>query len=299
MQNPLDLKCLNTVYPDNIGLFRTEYLYLNEEVIPNEEEQFLVYKQIAMSCFTPITVRTFDLGGDKFNKLITVKEANPFLGTRGARLSLKLEELFNTQLRAILRASAYGKLRILIPMITTVEEIIEIKELINKIKNDLTLAKVSFDSNIQIGIMLEVPAAVLIADVLANYVDFFSIGTNDLCQYIMGVDRSNTKMDHLYQPSHPAMIRLIKNLSKICFEKKIKVSICGEIAGDVDYLPLLLGCGLRSFSMNAMNIVAVNDSLSLLCIDECEKLVDEACHYDSSYKVLEASRQLLKNKRQK
>lgn len=231
---------------DGIGLFRSEFLYMNREALPTEEEQYLAYKEVlSRMAPKPVTIRTMDIGGDKeVGYLDLEREMNPFLGYRAIRICLEDQKLFKTQLRALLRASLHGSLRIMFPMISSLEELLAAKAIVSEVAREVD------HGTYELGIMIEIPAAALIADILAEEVDFFSIGTNDLIQYTTAVDRMNAKVSNLYTPYHPAFIRLINNVIKAGHEANIEVGMCGNVAGYADFIPLLLDMGLDEFSMS-------------------------------------------------
>jgi phosphotransferase system enzyme I (PtsI) len=250
------------------GLFRTELVFMNRNDLPGEEEQFEFYKRTALkSQGLPVVIRTFDIGGDKQLPFLNFPaEQNPFLGYRAIRISLDRTDIFITQLRAILRASVFGKLKIMLPMISQVQEIRKAKKILEEVKTGLKESNVAFNPKIELGIMIEIPSAALVADTLAKEVDFFSIGTNDLCQYTMAVDRMNERVKNLYDPFNPSVLRLIEKTIREGEINKIRVGLCGELAGEPIATLLLLGMGLREFSMSASSIpdiknIIVNNSL--------------------------------------
>jgi phosphotransferase system enzyme I (PtsI) len=240
-----------------IGLFRTEFLYMGRSAFPTEDEQFNVYKHVLeRMAGKPVVIRTMDIGGDKELPYLKLPaESNPFLGLRAIRLCLERQDLFRTQLRALLRASQYGQLKIMFPMIAVLEELLEAKRLLQEERDKLIQEGVPVGDTIEIGIMIEVPAAALAADSLAKEVDFFSIGTNDLIQYTMAADRMNETVSYLYQPCHPAILRLIQMVIRAAEQEGKWVGMCGEMAGDEAAIPLLLGLGLHEFSMSASSIL--------------------------------------------
>ena len=240
---------------DGVGLFRTEFLYMNNSHFPTEEEQFAVYKEAALLCPQELTIRTLDIGGDKSLPYYEFEEEeNPFLGWRAIRISLDMPDMFEEQLRAILRASAFGHVRIMFPMLISIEELRQAKELVEKCKEQLRREKISFDENIEIGMMMETPASVILAEDFAKEAEFFSIGTNDLTQYMLAVDRGNKKIASRYDSFHPAVLKAIQTIIDAGHKYDRKVGMCGELAGDVNAVPKLLEMGLDEFSMSAGNI---------------------------------------------
>lgn len=244
---------------EGVGLFRTEFLYMDRSAFPSEEEQFEVYRQVVEAAGGhPVVIRTLDIGGDKQLEYFPLfEEENPVLGFRAIRISLDEAEMFRTQLRALLRASAYGQIKILYPMIHTLEEVRQANALLEEAKQELLRRELPFNNDIETGIMIEIPAAAAIADLLAQEVDFFSIGTNDLVQYVLAVDRMNEKVAHLYHPYHPAVIRLLRQTVLAAKEAGISVSVCGEMAGDEKALPLWLYLGVTNLSMSPQSLLRV------------------------------------------
>ena len=246
---------------EGVGLLRTELLFMDRDSLPSEEEQVDFYKRVLLrSAGRPVTIRTLDIGGDKpLPYLGLAEEANPFLGYRAIRICLDRIDIFMTQLRAILRASVFGKSRLMFPMIGSLEELRRAKAVLADAQRELRAAGVAFDEEIPVGIMIEVPSAALTADLLAPEVDFFSIGTNDLTQYVLAVDRMNVKIAALYDPYHPAVLRLVQEVIEQGLRQGIPVGMCGELAGDPRATELLLGMGLRQFSMSANSIPEVKE----------------------------------------
>ncbi|MEA1992242.1 MAG: phosphoenolpyruvate--protein phosphotransferase [Thermodesulfobacteriota bacterium] len=274
---------------EGIGLYRTEVMYLAQKKLPIEEELFLAYKEVVerMSPF-PTTIRTLDIGGDKFLSTVSQDdESNPALGLRAIRLCLKESNLFRTQLRAILRASAYGDVRMLFPLISGRSEIIQVKEHLEKTKNELRREGIPFDEDIKTGIMIEVPSAVLLADVLAEEVDFFSIGTNDLIQYSLAIDRGNEYVAHLYEPLHPGVLRMIYHIIEAAHEAGIEAAVCGEMAGEPMYLPVLIGMGLDELSMNALDIPKIKRMIRMSNQNQCGALVRDLLECSTAQKIRE------------
>ena len=284
---PDDVKIVIQNTAEGVGLFRSEFLYMNSEDFPTENEQFEAYKKVVLKLKNKeVIIRTLDIGGDKDLKYMKLpKEDNPFLGYRAIRICLDDINLFKVQLRAILKASAFGNVAIMIPMISSLEELRKTKEIINEVKEELREKKIKFDENIKIGIMIEIPAAALIADELAKECDFFSIGTNDLIQYTVAVERGNKKIANLYTHFHPAVIRLIKKAIEGAHKNHILCGMCGEAAGDVTFIPLLIGLGLDEFSMNANKVLNVRKLIRKLDFKECQKLADEVLKLATSDEV--------------
>lgn len=284
---PDDVKIVIQNTAEGVGLFRSEFLYMNSENFPTENEQFEAYKKVVLKLKNKeVIIRTLDIGGDKDLKYMKLsKEDNPFLGYRAIRICLDDINLFKVQLRAILKASAFGNVAIMIPMISSLEELRKTKEIINEVKEELRKKKIKFDENIKIGIMIEIPAAALIADELAKECDFFSIGTNDLIQYTVAVERGNKKIANLYTHFHPAVIRLIKKAIEGAHKNHILCGMCGEAAGDVTFIPLLIGLGLDEFSMNANKVLNVRKLIRKLDFKECQKLADEVLKLATSEEV--------------
>lgn len=254
---PDDLEGVLKNDAEGIGLYRSEFLYMDKNSLPSEEEQFEAYKTVASGMNgKPVVIRTLDVGGDKeIDSLDLPKEMNPFLGYRAIRVCLEETNIFKTQLRALLRASHYGNIKIMLPMISSVKEIRSAKAILEECKKELMDEKLPFDENVEVGIMIEIPAAAIISDLLAKEVDFFSIGTNDLIQYTVAVDRMNQSISHLYTPFHPALLRLIKTVIDNGHKAGIWVGMCGEVAGNPDLIPVLLGMGLDEFSMSASSVL--------------------------------------------
>ena len=282
---------------EGIGLFRSEFLYMDSDTMPTEESQFEVYKNVAeMMQDKEVIIRTLDIGGDKELKYLKLeKEANPFLGLRAIRLCLDNLPLFKTQLRAILRASAFGKVEIMFPMISSMEELRKAKKVLEECKKELDNENIEYNKNIKVGIMVEIPSAALIADKLAKECDFFSIGTNDLIQYTVAVERGNEKISKLYTKFHPSVIKLIKMAIDGAHSANIICGMCGGAAGDLFYIPLLIGLGLDEFSMNSNSLLNARKRINNLDKSECVKLSEEILQMSSAEEVEERLKEFKEN----
>ena len=272
---------------EGVGLFRSEFLYMDSDSMPTEDEQFEAYKEVLeKSEGKRVIVRTLDIGGDKDLKYLNLdKEDNPFLGYRAIRICLREPEIFKVQLRALYRASVYGKLAIMLPMISSVDELRSAKAIINEVKEELKSKNIKFDKNVKVGIMIEIPSAAIMAEELAKECDFFSIGTNDLIQYTVAVERGNEKISNLYTKFHPAVIRLIKMAIDGAHKSKIFCGMCGEAAADERFIPLLVGLGLDEFSMNPTKILNSRKMIRNLNHKECKKLVQEILRMSSASEI--------------
>ncbi len=279
---------------EGVGLLRTELLFMNRDSFPTEDEQFEFYKSIALqSKNNPVIVRTIDIGGDKQLSYFNIDaELNPFLGYRAIRICLDRPEIFITQLKAILRASVFGKLKIMFPMIANVQEIRAAKKLLEQAKYELTIQNISFNANIKVGIMIEIPSAAVTADILAKEVDFFSIGTNDLCQYTLAVDRMNEKISHLYDTYNPGVLRLIGNVIEQGAKNNIPVGMCGEVAGDPLATLLLLGMGLKEFSMGPAAIPVIKKIIISNSETKAKQVFSTVMQMDNSTDILAYLRQV-------
>ncbi|SKC51154.1 phosphoenolpyruvate--protein phosphotransferase [Maledivibacter halophilus] len=286
---PKDIKGLIKNDAEGVGLYRTEFIYMDNDSLPTEEEQFEAYKAVLEPMKPkPIVIRTLDIGGDKeLSYLKFDEEMNPFLGYRAIRLCLDKKDIFKTQLRALLRASVYGNLKIMFPMISSLEELLEAKEVLNEAKKELDDEGIDYSSGIEVGMMIEVPAAALASDALAKHVDFFSIGTNDLIQYTTAVDRMNEKIHHLYNPFNPGVLRLIKMTIDNGHKEGIWVGMCGEMAGDSRMIPILLGLGLDEFSMSPISILPARKLIRSLDYKEMKKFADEIINMGSAKEIEE------------
>jgi phosphotransferase system enzyme I (PtsI) len=272
-----------------VGLFRTEFLYLSDNRVPSEEEQYLAYKAVAEAFAPePVVIRTLDLGGDKpmaGNPDLFPEESNPFLGFRAIRFCLEHRDIFKDQLRAILRASAHGKVQLMYPMISGSEELARANAVLEECRVELRGGNVAFDPKMAVGAMIEIPSAAVTSDILAKECDFFSIGTNDLIQYLLAIDRVNDRIAHLYEPTHPAVLRTLKMIVDEAHKQKIKVSVCGEMAGDPVYVPLLLGLGVDELSMTPPLLPAVKYLVRAMKIAEAKKLAQTALQLTSPKEI--------------
>ncbi len=274
---------------EGVGLFRSEFIYLRRETLPAEEDHFEIYARLARGAHPhPVTIRTLDIGGEKSLPQLNIeKEPNPALGLRAVRFSLCNKELFRTQLRAILRASAEGSIRLLVPMVTEIDEVLDVKDIFEDVKRELRRGGAAFDEKIPFGVMIEVPAAAAMADVLLKEVDFVSIGTNDLIQYILAVDRSNEFVTHLFNPFHPAVLRLIRSVIQAAGKAGKDVAVCGEMAADTLGAIVLLGFGLRTFSMNPIFIPRIKKALRSIECRTAERIVEESLKLRSAREIEE------------
>ena len=275
---PEELDEVEACGADGIGLYRTEFLYFNRTTPPDEEEQYAVYRRVAEKINPqPVIIRTLDIGGDKPTECLDLgHEQNPFLGCRAIRFCLNNPEIFKTQLRAILRAGVHGNLKMMFPMISGIEELFHAKALLAEAAQELTEQGVPHKKDLELGIMIEVPSAALMADVLAREVQFFSIGTNDLLQYLMAVDRGNERIAHLHDPSNPAVVRILKTIVDGAHAAGIWVGVCGELAGDIEFTPLLVGLGIDELSASAALVPRVKKAIRSLDVNACREIVERA-----------------------
>lgn len=282
-----DAKNALTMGAQGIGLYRTEFLYMENDELPAEDVQFEEYKKVAQDMKgKPVIIRTMDIGGDKELKCLDLpSEMNPFLGYRAIRISLNRPDIFKVQLRALLRTSAFGDIHIMYPMIASVEEVKQANAMLDECKEELTAEGKEFNNDIKVGIMIEVPAAAVISPILAKYVDFFSIGTNDLCQYTLAVDRMNEAIGSLYQPLHPGVLRLIKHVIDASHEQGKFTGMCGELASDPVATMILLGLGLDEFSMTASSIPLIKNILRSVSKAECEEVANKALTMDTAEEI--------------
>lgn len=296
-----DQELSKAVYSDGCGLFRTEFLYLDREHCPTEDEQYEVYSKVLRAFGDkPVILRTMDIGGDKqLPGLELPKEQNPFLGVRGLRLSLKQEELFRTQVRAVLRASIHGKLKVMFPMVGALDELRRAKKIFREEEEALDARGIQWDKNIQIGIMVEVPSIALIADFAAEEADFVSVGTNDLTQYLCAADRMNPEVGGYYQEYHPAVFRILGHLANTFNAAGKEISICGELGGDSLALPALIGLGIRQFSMGAASLGAAKRTVRHLKMEDSQKLAKmvlrQKTHQDTELLLKEFSSSKMRN----
>jgi len=281
---------------EGVGLYRSEFFYMNRAGLPSENEHFEAYKQVSQEVKPhPVVVRTLDLGGDKFlSQLHIPHEMNPYLGWRAIRFCLARPDVFKVQLRAILRASAFGKLKLMYPMISGIEELRQANKMLNEVKEELRKKRIAFDEDIEVGAMIEIPSAALTCDILAREVDFFSIGTNDLIQYSIAVDRVNEKIAYLYEPTHPAVLRLIKNVIDSGHKENIWVGMCGEMASEPAFALLLLGLGLDEFSVSPAAVPLIKQVVRLVTFKQARALADTALTLTTGKEIEEFSKRTLK-----
>ncbi|MFH0878456.1 MAG: phosphoenolpyruvate--protein phosphotransferase, partial [Lentisphaerota bacterium] len=278
-----------------VGLFRSEYLYLAQDGLPSEDEQLKAYEEVARRLYpAPVIIRTLDLGGDKFlSHLKTPQELNPFMGWRAIRFCLAQPDIFKTQLRAILRASCVGNVKIMYPMISNVDEVVRANAFLDQSKHELRKKGLPFDEGIEVGIMVEVPSAALTAHLIAPHVSFFSLGTNDLVQYTLAVDRVNERIAYLYEPTHPAIMRLIKQTIDVGHEHDVWTGICGEMAGNPLMAPLLVGLGMDELSVSPTVAPLVKNVIRSIKYSQAEDLAKAALVSESATEVLRLCRKLV------
>lgn len=279
-----------------IGLYRTEYMYLNRADLPNEEEHFRAYCKVAERMNRkPVIIRTMDLGGDKFVSHLDIpNEMNPLMGRRAIRFCLARPDIFKTQLRGILRASVYGNLKIMYPMISGLEELRQANQILEEVKQELKKKHIPYDKDIEVGIMIEVPSAALTADILAKEVDFFSIGTNDLIQYALAVDRVNEKIAYLYEPAHPAVLRIIKSVIDTGHSARIWVGMCGEMASETVFAIILLGMGLDEFSISAVAVPEIKKVIRSISFRQAKAVADKVLTLTTAREIEDYARVKLK-----
>lgn len=282
---------------EGVGLYRTEFLYMDSETMPSEDKQFEAYKKVLEDMGgKPVIIRTLDIGGDKkLPYLELAEEMNPFLGLRAVRLCLQEKDMFKTQLKAILRASIYGQALVMFPMISSIQEVRQAKAVIEECKRELDVKGIKYDKELKVGIMVEIPAAAIAADIIAKEVDFFSIGTNDLCQYTLAVDRMNEKVSYLYDPLHPAIIRLVKNVIDASHKEGIFTGMCGEMAGDPYSALILLGLGLDEFSMSALSIPQIKKIIRSVTMVKAKEIAEKALTLSTAEEVKELVDKELEN----
>lgn len=292
-----DAEAVKASGAEGVGLFRTEYLFLKSESLPTEEQQYEAYRAAAAALQpASVIIRTLDLGGDKFMAHMNVPaEMNPFLGWRAIRFCLAEKAIFRTQLRAILRASAEGNIKIMYPMISCLDELVQANALLDTCREELRREGVPFDEKLPVGVMIEIPSACLIADALARRVQFFSIGTNDLIQYTLAVDRLNEKIAHLYEPTNPAILRLIKMTADAAHAAGIWVGVCGEMAGDPLMIPLLLGLGVDELSLSPPAVPQIKYLIRRVKMSEAKDLAAQALNSESSTEILDCSQRLVRS----
>lgn len=294
--SPKDIPAVLKNGAEGIGLFRTEFLYMDRDTMPTEEEQFQSYKEVLEGMKDkPVIIRTLDIGGDKKLSYLPIgEEMNPFLGYRAIRICLDRIDIFKIQLRALYRASIFGKLKIMFPMISGLQEILSAKEIIEEVKQELRNEDIAFSDEVQVGIMIEIPSAAVSSDILAKHVDFFSIGTNDLVQYSLAVDRMNEKISHMYDPYNPAVLRLIKMVIDNGHKEGIMVGMCGEMAGDPSAIPVLLGLGLDEFSMSAASVLNARKLIRGLNYEKAQEIGEKVLNISTSKQIKEYINKSLK-----
>nr|HPN73512.1 phosphoenolpyruvate--protein phosphotransferase [Candidatus Omnitrophota bacterium] len=292
---PEDVASVLSHGAEGIGLYRTEYFYMNRADLPSEEEQFNAYRSVAKRMNpNPVVIRTLDLGGDKFLPQLDVpKEMNPFMGWRAIRFCLARPDIFRSHLRAMLRASVFGNIRIMYPMISGISEFRQANAFLEEVKKELRKEKIPFADNIPVGAMIEVPSAAITSDVLAQEADFFSIGTNDLIQYSLAVDRVNEKIAYLYEPAHPAVLNLIKMVIDNGHKHGIPVSLCGEMAGDVSLTMVLLGLGLDEFSTSPIAVPEIKKVVRSIKFDDAREVAEKVLLFTTGEEVREYARKKL------
>ena len=295
VERPADTEAVIASGAEGVGLFRTEYLFINRETLPTEEEQFKAYREVAAALRPhPVIIRTLDLGGDKFLSHLQVpQEMNPFLGWRAIRFCLQEREIFRVQLRAILRASVEGNVKLMYPMISCIDELTQANALLEQFKGELHCEGVAFNEELEVGVMIEIPSAALAAESLARRVKFFSLGTNDLIQYTLAVDRLNERIAHLYEPTHPAILRLIKMTAEAARHGGIWTGVCGEMAGDAILVPLLLGLGVSELSAAPAVVPQIKYLIRRLKMNEAQALAEFALNCESGAEILSHCRKLV------
>lgn len=284
-----EVKVIQKFGPQGIGLYRTEFFYMNRIDLPSEDEQYESYKTVASDMGSnPVTIRTLDLGGDKFISSVQIpKDMSPFLGWRAIQFCLERPDIFKTQLRAILRASVHGNIRMMYPMIAGLGEFRRAKAILDEVKKNLRDEKIPFNEKMPVGVMIEIPSAVMVADLLAKEVDFFSIGTNDLIQYTLAVDRVNEKTAHLYEPFHPAVLRMIKRTIDAGHNENKQVSLCGEMSGELSQAFLLVGLGIDALSTSSANILPVKKLIRSIRFSDAQRLAEEVLNLPTAQEVEE------------
>ena len=291
---PADVNSVLENGGEGIGLFRTEFLYMNRDHLPSEEEQFQVYCEVAKKMKQhPVIIRTLDIGGGKDLPYLDLdEEQNPFLGYRAIRISLEKTEIFKAQLKAVLRAGSYGNIKLMYPMISSLEELNKANQVLAAAKEELRQEGKDFDQDMEIGIMIEIPATLMIADILAKNVDFFSIGTNDLIQYMLAVDRNNEKIADMHSPYHPAVLRFIKQIIDIAHKQDIWVGMCGEAAGEELLLPFWLGAGIDELSMSAVSILKTKESISRWDLTRAQEISKKVLELGTEKEIIELLEQV-------
>ncbi len=296
IEMPADIPSVISHGAEGVGLYRTEFFYFNRTGLPSEEEQYTAYKKVAEEIYpNSVIIRTLDIGGDKFSHQIGIqKEMNPFLGWRAIRICLEEQEVFKQQLRAILRASAVGNVKLMYPMISSVDEVLQANKIVEEVKTSLDKSKIAYDKEIEIGAMIEIPSAAMTSDIIARHVDFFSIGTNDLIQYSIAVDRVNEKVAYLYEPANPAILRFIKNIIDNGHAENIWVGMCGEMAGDLEMTLILVGMGIDELSASSIVIPEIKKVIRSSSLKSLQMLSENVLKCSTSHEVRKLTRALLK-----
>ncbi|MCK5655680.1 MAG: phosphoenolpyruvate--protein phosphotransferase [Candidatus Aureabacteria bacterium] len=296
IEMPADIPSVISHGAEGVGLYRTEFFYFNRTDLPSEEEQYTAYKKVAEEIYpNPVIIRTLDIGGDKFSHQIGIqKEMNPFLGWRAIRICLEEQEVFKQQLRAILRASAVGNVKLMYPMISSVDEVLEANKIVEEVKTSLDKSRIAYDKEIEMGAMIEIPSAAITSDIIARHVDFFSIGTNDLIQYSIAVDRVNEKVAYLYEPANPAVLRLIKSIIDNGHAENIWVGMCGEMAGDLEMTLILVGMGIDELSASSIIVPEIKKVIRSSSFKSLQMLSEKVLKCSTSYEVRKLARALLK-----
>ncbi|HES59773.1 MAG TPA: phosphoenolpyruvate--protein phosphotransferase, partial [Caldithrix sp.] len=292
-----EIDAVESNYADGVGLFRTENIFLNEEREPSEENQFNIYKKLAEQMAPKqVVIRTIDIGGDKLIEGYGHRrEPNPYLGWRAIRFCLDQPELFKTQLRAIYRASVFGNIKILIPLVSSIDEVIRTKAIIREVKEDLKELNIAFNDTLQIGLMIETPSAAILSNTLADYADYFSIGTNDLTQYVLAIDRTNDKVSKYYNSFNPAVLKMVAETIQAARNKGIDITLCGEFGAQPEAIPLLMGMGLKSFSMTPQYILEAKMIIRSVNMKQCVDLYESVMTLHTANDIEKKCKQVIQS----